>query len=201
MPTRIIPAVGGTVLDSNRSETLPVGEWFAVFTMPRHEKRLAVHFAQRHIEHFLPLYRTQRRWNDGSRVTLELPLFPNYIFVRVCRTQRSRVLQVPGVLRFVCGPRSEPARLSDAELETLRSGLHERAAEPCALLPAGQRVRIKRGALAGMEGVILRLNNKPRVVLTLNLIMQSVAVQVDSDDLEPANSDFAPVLGPCSHRN
>lgn len=200
MPRCTPPVAGaGAAPDSANSEG--VGQWFAVFTMPRHEKRLAAHFAQRRIEHFLPLYSTQRRWNDGSRVTLELPLFPNYIFVRVCRAQRSQVLRVPGALKFVCGPRSEPATLSDSELETLRSGLHEGAAEPCALLPIGQRVRIIRGPLAGMEGVVQRSNNKPRVVLTLNLIMQSVAVQVDSDDLEPANSDAARISGPCSHRN
>ena len=77
--------------------------WFAVSTTPRHEKRVAQHFGLREVECFLPLYRSQRRWNDGSKVALDLPLFPGYIFVRIGRKERTRVLQVPGVLALVAG--------------------------------------------------------------------------------------------------
>ena len=78
-------------------------KWFAVYTTSRHEKRVDLHLSMREIEHYLPLYRTQRKWSDGSRVTLDLPLFPGYIFVRSTRTQRVRVLEVPSVLAVVGG--------------------------------------------------------------------------------------------------
>ena len=157
--------------------------WLAVYTTPRHEKRIAQHLDQRQIEYFLPLYASQRRWKDGSRVTVELPLFPSYIFVHVCRQQRVRVLESPGVLRLVCSGK-EPSPLSDQEIETLRTGLQKVKAQPHAYLVVGDRVRIKNGPLAGMEGVLVR-KKEMHVVLTLNQISRSIAVHVDAADLEP----------------
>ena len=167
-------------------------KWFAVYTISRHEKRVAQHLTQREIEYYLPLYRSQRKWNDGSRVTLELPLFPGYLFVRIRRTERVRVLDVPGALAVVGGTGREPVALPDESIEALRTGLHLRRAEPHPLLTVGQRARIRSGALAGMEGVVLRMKNSLRVVLTLQHIQRSIAVEVDGDDLEPVGgADFS----------
>ncbi len=163
--------------------------WFAVYTTCRHEKRVAQHFSQREIEHFLPLYRSERKWRDGSKITLELPLFPCYIFVRIYRSERARVLSVPGALAIVGGTGRDPAPLPDAAIDALRAGLHECRMEPHPLLTAGQQVRIGAGAFAGMEGVVVRRKNAFRVVLTLRQIMQSVAVEVDEGDLEPVSAE------------
>ncbi len=180
---------------SVRSERPPLREgqsdpshgpkWFALYTTCRHEKRVAQHLSQREIEFYLPLYRSERKWSDGSRVTLELPLFPGYIFVHINRTERVRVLNVPGALAVVGGTGREPAPLPDAAINAMRTGLHLRPIEPHPLLTVGKRARIRSGALAGMEGIVVRNKNSLRVVLTLEHIMQSVAVEVDSGDLEP----------------
>lgn len=167
-------------------------KWFAVYTTPRHEKRVDQHLSIREIEHYLPLYRTQRKWSDGSRVTLDLPLFPGYIFVRIQRTQRVRVLEVPGVVAVVGGTGGEPAALPEADIDALRSGLTLRRVEPHPLLKVGQRARICSGAFAGMEGVVVRKKNSFRVVLTLDTIMQSFAVEVDGKELEPLDSAGLP---------
>jgi len=158
--------------------------WFALYTTSRHEKRVAHHLCQRQIEYFLPLYRAQRKWSDGSRVTLDLPLFPGYLFVRVRRTERVRVLEVPGALAIVLGTGGEPAALPETAIAALRSGLEERRAEPHPLLTAGQRVRIRAGAFAGLQGIVLRSKNRCRVVLTLEHIMRSFSVELGLDDLE-----------------
>jgi len=158
--------------------------WFAVYTTSRHEKRVAQHLSERQIEFYLPLYRSERRWSDGSRVTLELPLFPGYLFVHIKRDERVRVLDVPGALAVVGGIGREPAPLPDEAIDALRTGLHLRAAQPHPLVMVGQRARIRSGALAGMEGIVVRTKNSFRVVLTLEHIMQSVAVEVGSSDLE-----------------
>ena len=169
--------------------------WFAVYTIPRHEKRLAEHFGVRQIEHFLPLYRTLRKWKDGSRITLELPLFPNYIFVRISRRERVRVLQVPGVVSIAgCG--RDPVPLPDGEIEALRQGIGLAQVEPHPYLVVGERVRINAGPLAGMEGVLIRKKNSFRVVLTISMIMQSIAVELDIDDLEPAKPTLYPIVLP-----
>src|SRR5438132_11773155 len=76
-------------------------EWYAVYVIAKHEKRIAQHFQNRQIEHFLPLYEVRRKWRDGSKVTLQLPLFPSYIFVQTARARRVAALEVPGVLSVV----------------------------------------------------------------------------------------------------
>jgi transcription antitermination factor NusG len=157
--------------------------WYAVFTSPRHEKRVREHLEYRRVECFLPLFRSIHRWKNGCKAQVELPLFPGYLFVNIPRNERVRVLDVPGILSFV-GPRGEPARLSDFEIETLRSGLHLQIFEPYHGLAIGQKVRINTGALQGLEGVMVRNANGLRVVITVDLIQQSVAVELDADAVE-----------------
>jgi transcription antitermination factor NusG len=159
--------------------------WFAVYTTCRHEKRVAQHFAHREIECFLPIYRTSRRWKSRPLVTLDLPLFPGYLFVRISPPKRISVLQVPGVLSLVGGMGTQFNPLPELEIEALRNGLDPLRAEPHSLVLSGQRVRICKGALAGIQGIVVRKKNDLRVVLTLDLIMQSISLEVDEDDLEP----------------
>jgi transcription antitermination factor NusG len=158
--------------------------WYAVYTSPRHEKRVREHLEHRRVESFLPLLRTIHRWKNGCKAQVELPLFPGYLFVNIPRTERVRVLDVPGVLSFV-GPKSEPAPLSDFEIETLRSGLHLQKFEPYRGLAIGRRVRIHAGPLQGLEGTLIRNAKGLRVVITIDLIQQSVAVELDADSVEP----------------
>lgn len=162
--------------------------WFAIYTSPRHEKRVCQYLTHRQIEHYLPLYQVRRKWRNGLTVTLDLPLFPGYLFVRIDRSERVRVLESPGVLTFVGGTGGKPAPLQEIEIEALRSGLPMRHAEPHPLLTVGQRARILSGALAGMEGVVVRKKNSLRVVLTMDMIMQSVSVEVDGSELEIMDS-------------
>ena len=117
---------------------------------------------------------------------LELPLFPGYIFVHISCSERVRVLEVAGVILIV-GKGHEPAPLADFEIESLRTGLLQRAAVPHPFLHVGERARIRCGPLQGMEGIVAREKNsshKMRVVLTLDIIMKSVAVEVSGEELE-----------------
>jgi transcription antitermination factor NusG len=158
--------------------------WYAVYTSPRHEKKVREHLELRRGQSFLPLFRSIHRWQNGCTAQVERPLFPGYVFVNIPRSERLRVLDAPGVLSFV-GPRGEPARLSDVEIETLRSGLHLQKCEPYRGLAIGQKVRIDAGPLQGLEGVLVRNANGLRVVITVNLIQQSVAVELDADAVQP----------------
>ena len=118
-------------------------------------------------------------------MSLDLPLFPGYVFIRIPRHERGRVLAVPGAVAVVGGTGGEPAPVPDATIDALRTGLRQRLAQPHPLMTAGQRARIRAGALAGFEGIVARSKNGFRVVLTLEHIMQSYAVEVDLNDLEP----------------
>src|SRR6266702_6845712 len=151
--------------------------WYAAYTCAQHEKRVAAELGMREVERFLPLYSSVRRWKD-RRVTLDLPLFPGYVFVRLALRDRLRVLQIPSVVRLV-GFNGLPAALDDEEMEILRSGLTERLRiEPHPYLPAGRRVRIKSGPLAGLQGILLRKKASFRFVLSVDLIQRSVVADV-----------------------
>lgn len=164
-----------------------VPRWYAVFTMPRHEKRAAWQFRQRQIESFLPLYRAKHRWKNRCTVIVELPLFPNYLFVRIDPQERLRVLRVPGVLSIVsCG--HEPLPVPDQYITGLRDGLLKCEIEPHPGLEVGARVSITTGPMAGMEGVLDRQKNTYRVVLKLEMIGRSVAVEVDLEDIRVCHS-------------
>lgn len=157
--------------------------WFAAYTSPRHEKAVVRQLNARQIESFLPLYTSVRRWKNGCRVAVEQPLFPGYVFVHVQRRYSAWVLQVPGVVSLV-GSGREPSELSWQEIESLREGLPQRFYEPHPYLNAGDRVRIIAGPLAGMSGVLVRTKKSLRVVLSLDLIMQSVAVEIGINEID-----------------
>lgn len=157
--------------------------WFAVFTAPRHEKRVEEHFRAREIESFLPLCRMRRQWKDGSRGTVQIPLFSNYIFVRIGCGERVPVLTIPGVISIVGGGR-DSMPVSDSYICFLREGLQGGRIEPHPYLITGMKVRIRSGVMAGVEGILLRKKNDFRVVLTLEMIMKSVKVEVQLDEIE-----------------
>jgi transcription antitermination factor NusG len=158
--------------------------WYAVYTCANHEKQVATHLQARAVEHFLPLYASARRWKD-RRVQLDLPLFPGYVFVRLSLRDRLRVLQIPSVVRLV-GFGGLPAALPDDQVAVLREGLAgQLRAQPHPFLTAGRRVRVIHGPLAGAQGIVRRKKGMVRIILSLDLIMRSVAVELDAADLEP----------------
>ena len=157
--------------------------WFAVHTSSCQEKRVAQHLSTRDIEHFLPLSRRPRRWKNGCTMVLEQPLFPGYLFIKIPRTERVRVLELPGVHSIV-GNGREPIALPNEEIESLREGVGQLNLEPCPYLNVGERARIVRGPLSGMTGIIARKKNGLRLILSLDAIMKSVSVEIDALDLE-----------------
>lgn len=160
------------------------GSWYALYTCPRHEKRVVKQIEQHHISCFLPLYRSVRRWKD-RRKELDLALFPGYVFVRIALPDRLRVLQLASVVRFVSF-NGRPLPLPRGEMEALMNGLTSGVrAEPHPYLKIGRRVSVKYGPLAGSQGILVRRKDKFRVILSLDLIQRSVAVEVDEADVEP----------------
>ncbi len=164
--------------------TPAIRSWYAALTTPQHEKAALRQLDCGGIETFLPTYSSSRTWKNRQKVTLELPLFPTYLFVRIDPSERTRVLRTPGVRRLV-GNSREPLSVADREIEFLRDSLGEQKVEPHTGLVEGERVRVKAGALRGMEGCLVRKCSDWRFVLTVQLIHQHVAVEVDASMLEP----------------
>jgi transcription antitermination factor NusG len=158
-------------------------QWFAVYTVHRHEKRVSELLLDRKIETVLPLYKVARQWKKRAPVVVEFPLFPCYLFVNISREARGSVLGVPGVISIVGSP-SEPWPLRSCEIEALQLGSKMGVVEPHSYLTVGEKVKIKNGPMTGMEGILTRKKNALRFVLTLEAIMRSVVVEVDANDIE-----------------
>jgi transcription antitermination factor NusG len=143
----------------------------------------------RHLEHqglnyFLPLYRSVRRWKD-RRKELDVALFPGYVFVSLDLRDRLGVLRAPGVVEFVSF-QGQPAPVPDIEIHALQSSLSAGLRpQPHPYLRQGRRVRVKSGLLANSEGIMIRRKEGFRLVLSINLLMRSVMLEVDEADVEP----------------
>jgi transcription antitermination factor NusG len=171
---------------SSLAETFDRPEWYAVYTNARHEKRVTQYLVGRSVECYLPSYRSVRRWQDRQK-EVELPLFPGYVFVRIAYRLRLQVLTAPGVVQIVSFD-GKPAPIREAEIEALRLGLsYSSGFEPHPYLKVGKRVRVRSGPLSGIEGIFLRRKDGFRLVLSIELIMRSVATEVDEADVEPVN--------------
>src|SRR5215813_2615263 len=169
---------------SNRSRAEQARHWYALYTASNQEKRVDQHLRMKGVEVFLPLYTIAKRWKNRMKMKVELPLFTGYVFVRIALGERVRVLEVPGVVSVV-GNGREPLPLLDAEIDTLRTGLRLRHVDPYPYLKVGNRARIRTGALAGLEGVVVRKDDRLQVVVSIDAIMRSFAVHVHADELEP----------------
>ena len=156
--------------------------WYAAYTLPRHEKVVAEQLGLRRVETYVPLYLSTRRWAE-RRALVQLPLFPGYVFVRISVGERIRVLNHPGVLRLVTF-NGRPAPLPDHEIEQLRAALELAKAEPFPFLIPGKRVRVRSGALGGLEGTILRRKGRMRLVVSVEAIQRSIVFDLDATDLE-----------------
>lgn len=167
-----------------QSRTQP--RWYAAYTRANHERRVAHELVERGVENFLPQYESLRKWKD-RQVLLAMPLFPGYVFVHLALENRLAVLQVPGVACLV-GFAGKPAAIPGEEFERVR-GLLKRGirATPHPYLKAGRRVRVRSGPFAGLEGIIVRRNNRRRLVISLAVIERAIAVDVDATDVEALN--------------
>ncbi len=164
--------------------------WFAAYTFSCQEKRVAQHLSNRHIDFFLPVHKKINRWKNGLHMLIEKPLFPGYVFVKMDNGDRVRVLELPGVHSIV-GAGRQPIPLPYEEIEALRRGMPLLNAEPHPILKSGEKVIIRKGPLEGMAGYVIRQKNCTRVILTLDLIMKSISVEVDSEDLEVVGRTLA----------
>jgi len=158
-------------------------QWYAVYTAPRHENRITQQLECKSVNCFLPLYESVRHWKTGPTL-VALPLFPNYLFVHINAQERRRVLEVPSIVSIL-GDRSCALPVRDAEIEQLRKSLRTGQVEPHPYLKLGEQVRVTRGPLTGTQGILIKKKGMMKIVLSIDAIMRSVAVEVSSADVEP----------------
>jgi transcription antitermination factor NusG len=178
------------------SQSIDVGmheasPWWVLYTRHQHEKTVAEMLSAKDFEVFLPLYESVRRWKDRKKL-LTLPLFPCYVFVRGGLDRRLQVVTTPGIHTILFHGESV-AMVPEAEIQAIRKAVEGPfRVEPHPFLKCGERVRVTRGSLEGVEGILIRKKNLYRLVLSVDMMAQSVAVEIDATDVEPvAAGSFA----------
>jgi transcription antitermination factor NusG len=158
--------------------------WFALQVRTRHETAIAGFLQAKGYEQFLPLYSVKKRWSDRVKV-METPLFPGYLFCRLDPQYRLPVLKTPGVIQIV-GYNRIPAPIEEAEIQGIQtlvaSGL---PTQPWPFLAAGDPVQIESGSLRGLKGIVVKLKENSRLVVSVTLLRRSVAVEIDSALVQP----------------
>jgi transcription antitermination factor NusG len=192
------------------AESMEQPYWYAIQTRSRHEKVVRDQLAAKSITHLLPLWRKRSVWKDRIKY-IDVPLFGGYLFSYFALQDRIPVLETVGVVRIV-GINGRPMPIPDEQITAVRTMMQHRL--PCSPYPylvEGMRVRIKSGLLAGAEGILLAKKQRHRLVISVDLIQQSVAVDVDSAEVEPLEprpletpkltlgSSQRPSLQPTSH--
>lgn len=166
--------------------------WYAVYTKHQHEKKCADLLKQKSIEVYLPLYESTRRWQDRKKV-LSLPLFPSYVFLWSNLEARLNILNTPGVF-FIVGNTRGACPVADADIASMKAMTNSRLPiEPHPVLRSGDRVRIRRGPLAGVQGILARVNNQDRLVLSIEPLQRAVSVEVNIADVEMAGQEWGAV--------
>jgi len=163
-----------------------IENWYAVNTRARHERVVAQRLREQGVTTFLPLVKEVHRWSD-RRKAVESPLFGCYVFVKLPPTgeDRLRVLRIDGVFKFV-GVRGVGTPIAESQIDAVRTLIGQQipwSTHP--FLQIGQRVRVRGGALDGVEGILLSRNDDNALVVSIDAIQRSLAVRIQGYDLEP----------------
>ncbi len=162
-----------------------IPQWYAIQTRSRHEKKVAAEIQDKGICTFLPLQTRLHNWSDRRKL-VQLPLFPGYVFLREICTPETRlsVLRTPGVAGFV-GSQGRGTPIPDKQIEDVRAILDQGIPfEVYPFLKLGQRVRIRGGALDGVEGVLMAKNSDRSLVVSIDLIRRSLAIRVSGYEID-----------------
>ena len=159
--------------------------WYALHTRPRHEKLVSQRLNERGVETFLPIITETHRWSDRKK-SVQLPLFSCYVFARSVptRADRLQVLRVGGVLGLV-GSHGEGTPIPDGQVDAVRTLVEGTTPwSPYPFLKVGQRVRVRGGALEGLEGVLVAHNGNHTLVISVDALQRSLAVRVEGYQVE-----------------
>lgn len=160
------------------------GCWYAISTRHQHERMVADALRMKGFETFLPLYSAAHRWKDRTKI-LNLPLYPSYVFLKGGFDRRLQLLTTPGLVGVV-GFGGRPGIIPENQIVAIRRVIAGGVrAEPVPFLNCGEKVRVKAGLLEGIEGILIRKKSLYRLVLSVELLARSVAVEVDSSMVEP----------------
>ncbi len=180
--------MGGIQVVTNQPTiaALNQAQWYAIQTRPRHEKRVVAELNERQVLSYLPLMNEVHHWTDRRKV-VQVPLFPGYVFInaQLDAAVRLSIVRISGVFGFV-GTQREAVPIPGSQIEEIRTLLSKNVTlTPYPFLKVGQRVRIRGGALDGIEGILIT-NGKRHLVISVESIQRSLSLTIEGYDVEPA---------------
>jgi transcriptional antiterminator NusG len=162
--------------------------WYALYVKSNHEFVARAELQKKRIETFLPTTRKLRQWKD-RRKTIDVPIFPGYLFVHVPSSQEDFVaaLKTRGVIRIVSTQAGHPTPVIPEEITSLK--LMVESGQDIDIYPhlkEGTRVRVKRGPLQGAEGTLEKKDGQYTFLVNVELLGRSIGVKIYADHVEEA---------------
>lgn len=160
--------------------------WYTIHVRSRHEFSVLGKLAKAGIEAFLPVVEKLNKWKDRKKL-ISFPLFPGYLFVYIIKSYNNifAVLKTEGVVRFLGMVSGEPEPVPEDQIISLKRLVESKEAlDPYPYLKEGQQVRIKKGALAGVEGILIERAGKHALVLSVDILRQGVSLKIDASEVE-----------------
>jgi len=161
-----------------------LSNWYLVYTLPKHERRICSNFVQTGIDFFFPLKKVLRQWADRKK-WVEVPLFPSYIFVRVSKRDRPKVFGVRGVLKFISNDGS-PTLVGENVINSIKLMLFGNPEATNESFSAGQLLYIRSGPMAGLSGILIEKKGRYRIAMRLHAMNQTIVAEVSSEDIQRA---------------
>jgi transcription elongation factor/antiterminator RfaH len=157
--------------------------WYALYTRPRHEKKVTEMLLSKGVEVYLPLLNTRRKLKDRIRM-VELPLFPSYVFCKFEYKERFSILETQGIIKIV-NFHGVPSVVPDWQIESLKKVLENpESLQMESYFRQGDLVEVKEGPFKGLRGTVKKIKGESRLAITIEGIMQSISVEIDPDSVE-----------------
>jgi transcription antitermination factor NusG len=158
-------------------------KWFVVYTRPKAERKVASSMAEMGLDSYLPLCKVMRQWSDRRKM-IEIPLFPNYVFVKATDSHRGKLFTIKELVKFVLIDK-KPAVIRDSEIDSIKKVLDEGTEVGVGdYFQEGMRVKLTTGRLAGVEGVVIKQNNHSRLLIRIDGLMRAISINVPAGDVE-----------------
>jgi len=156
--------------------------WYIIYTSPNYEKKSYLSLLKINIPTFLPIQKVQRQWSDRKK-TIEVPLFPNYLFVKIPQKDRFKVLEIYGIKKYITSL-GKPVIIPENQINYIKKMLECPSLNTEHLLRSGDRVVITDGPFKEMQGVLFGTKGKERLGVKIESLNQTISIDISKSSIQ-----------------
>lgn len=161
-------------------------DWYILYTLSKHEKKVKKKLEKSNVESFLPLQMVYKQWSDRKK-KVEVPLFPNYVFVKLDQKHLYKTLSIPGVLKYLSNGNG-PEKIGDQEIRFIRNIDKETIQVSTGIRASGDRVKFVSGPFSGIQGVLLHQSSKNKIAVTIEQLNRTITIETGFHELEKVSA-------------